>query len=683
MSNNNHILIFIYLITLINSKILADDYCQKIQCYSDLTPGTCIKAEPKISLFNPCPDSKFCNVSSLDPMMDSTCIDQKNNFDFKKLPSLPCKENSECISNKCSSNVCQGVSDNQKCTAPSDCNYGKTCRKDSNDNNIYKCLDPLKKDEKCEIDTDCEIGYGCSKGICTEYFSLENWEKTGGRDYGNDLNFCKSGYVNEIGVCMNIYLKNEVTECSDNSPCEYEYKDENNEQKSIIIHQNCLCGYNPFGKKYCLIGSGNTNYTRYLNKLKDYYMNNTNCHLSERSSEGCQKDIISGSPEKLLQIQELINSKYWATANNRLIDAPDCIYSIELPEYNRSLDKNTLPEPIPEGKCAKYNCAQSIKGGTCALSDFKNMLNINITLADVCENNVKCNLDGDPNDIFYNGTNIEAKCSNLNNKRYPGEKCSIDSECVYPLNNPSTQFHKCEENLCTGIEEDGICEDNSWCLVGYYCDKGEGKCKSQKGEDKSCSESKECKNDLICNGGKCKELFSLNDGDSVPEYESYEFQKMFCKNMEVIDNKCVSFNDINNNYANEGEYKKCDFNDLCVYKVNGLESWRKKYERCGCGYNANGQGYCPKYHDYNKDDWDEYREILKDKSDNKCHTESRFHCYEFDEEEESKLKEYKNKLEKGHLFYGCVDCAKKVLAGNYISIYTFGYLFISLFIFLF
>ena len=59
--------------------------------------------------------------------------------------------------------------------------------------------------------------------------------------------------------------------------------------------------------------------------------------------------------------------------------------------------------------------------------------------------------------------------------------------------------------------------------------------------------------------------------------------------------------------------------------------------------------------------------ILKEEADNKCHTESRFDCYEYDKEE-SELKTYKNKLEKGHLFYKCVECANRVLENKYIKI---------------
>ena len=160
---------------------------------------------------------------------------------------------------------------------------------------------------------------------------------------GVGMAYALSGYVNEVGICMNISLLNQTTECSFDSPCVYYYQDEQDHNQSLIIHQNCLCGYNPFGKQYCLIGSGNYNYTRYLTKLKDYHLNNANCHLSERTSEGCQKDLLSKDEKILLKINELINAKYWAKYNNRMIEAPECVYSIELKEYNRTPSPNQFP----------------------------------------------------------------------------------------------------------------------------------------------------------------------------------------------------------------------------------------------------------------------------------------------------------------------------------------------------
>ena len=651
------------------AKTPNTDFCQKIICDSGISQDKCIKVDNYISIMNPCPDNKECDTFTEDPTFDSYCVDKKIS-NFKKLPSLPCNSNEECLSGQCSdSKTCIGIKEGQTCNLPSDCEYGLTCRIENTDK---KCLKPLNEGEQCQAETDCTNNCGCMNGKCAKYFSLNDFEETGGSDYYSDLTFCKSGYVNEVGKCMNLFLKNEITECSDDNPCEYIYYDVNYDEKIVVNNKNCLCGYNPFGKKYCLLGSGNSNYTKYLNIFKNYYLNNPNCHSSERHSNGCQKDIISGSQ----QVKELIHARYWAKANNRLIDAPECVYKVELPDYDRSIDRNIEPTPLPEGKCAKYTCKETINGGICANSFYPDPFNIQINLADVCTEGAKCNLDGEPNAVFYNKSNTQKTCilNNLN-KRYPGEKCQIDSECIYPLNNPSTQFHNCVKEKCTGIDKGGICEDNSWCLVGLYCDKKEGKCKKQNGKDKECLDSKECKNDLVCVKGKCADLFSLEDGEDVPANEDVEFQKKFCKSMEVMNNKCVSYNDINQ--ISDEQYQTCEYGTFCEYKVNGLGDGIKKYVQCGCGYNEQGQGYCPHYHDHFTDDWEEYRKIWIDESDNDCHTESRFHCYEFEDEEESKLKTYRNKLENGHLFFNCVPCANKVLSGNYIFDGYLKYILIS------
>ena len=210
--------------------------------------------------------------------------------------------------------------------------------------------------------------------------------------------------------------------------------------KIVTIENNCLCGYNTEGKKYCLLGSGNKNYTKYLNKLKDYYIFNKNCHLSERNAVGCQKDLLSNDSFILNKIKELINAKYWAKSNNKLIHAPECAFKVELTEYDRELDKDYNPDPIPgEGKCAIYQCDNSnVEGEFCLKSNYRNAFNINVSLFDICSEGVTCKIGGDPNEIFYNRTNINSKCFSLiENKRYPGEKCEVDTECFYPIIFPS------------------------------------------------------------------------------------------------------------------------------------------------------------------------------------------------------------------------------------------------------
>ena len=665
------ILTLILLIFLININITLGESCQKIECSTTLPKDTCIKVSSLVSLFQECPEGKICSPDSDDPINDASCVDYKKN-NFKRLPSLTCEQNDDCLSGVCNANVCIGKIKGESCLRASDCIYGFTCRKDSDNN--YKCLEPITTGNKCEIDTDCVHESGCLNNICTKYFSLENGEK--GSDISNQyLSFCKSGYSDFVGVCQNLSLINETEECNEDKKCIY-----NNTLTGELItkDQNCLCGYNPTGKRYCLLGSANKNYTKYVSKLMDYYLYNRNCHLAERTDEGCQKDLLSNDTFIITKIHELINAKYWSKSNNKLIGAPICAYKVELPDFDGDIEGDSDIPPIPgEGKCAIYKCENSNPEGLCAKSNYINTFNVSVKLYDICSEKIFCKIGGEPNEVFYNGTDVKSKCySTQLNLRYPGEKCSIDSECVYPLNNPSSQFHKCEDERCTGMDEDGICEDNTWCLAGYYCDKFSGKCKEQKSKGKKCSETKECQNDLICLNSKCEDkLFSLSNGYKVPEYEDIEIQKRFCKSGEVMHNTCVSFNDINKT-LDDNNYNKCSYGTFCKYKVIGI-NYKLINVNCPCGYNAEGQGYCPHFHDYWNDEREEYFKVLKDNYDNECHTENRYNCYKKDKEE--KEKELKNKIVNGHLFYNAVPCAQKVLEGNYLTakklIIAFGILF--------
>ena len=655
-------LLILLLFFFTNSK-LEDGYkCQKIECSDSLDENTCIKVESTTSFFKECPSGKICDISFDDPILDSKCIE--NTKKIKRLPSLSCESNDDCLSGDCDEHKCKGKALNEKCNAVAECNYGLTCRKDSD--NTYKCLDPITTGNKCQIDTDCVNESGCLNNICTKYFSLENNQLS--RDLKDEeLNFCKSGYSNELGICQNLTLINEKAECSEFNKCIYN----NSFGENITLDNNCLCGYNKDGKQYCLLGSGDKNYTRYIKKLKDYYLLNKNCHASERNAEGCQKDLLYNDSYILNKIHELINAKYWAKSNNKLINAPECAYKVELSNYDRELDKDYEPEPSSgEGKCAVYQCGNS-DGEYCSQSIYKNVFNISVILNDICADGVSCKIGGDPNEIFYNRTNVKSKCySKIENKRYPGEQCEVDTECFYPLNNPSSQFHKCEDGRCNGIDENGICEDNSWCLAGYFCDKHSGKCKEQKPKDEECLDSKECQNNLICLKSKCsEELYSLDDGEKLPENDELEIQKRFCKSGEAYDSKCISYNETDILADNESDYKKCDFGEKCVYEVNGLNYRKIREIDCPCGYNVQGQGYCPKFYDKSNKDWEEYRDILIKNYDNECHTENRYNCYK--KKKMEKEKELKNKLEKGHLFYKSVPCAEKLLDGKYLLVKEF------------
>ena len=645
--------LFILIITLISNSL--NKYCQNVECGIITEENVCILPKYDTSIFQLCPKEKICKIISDDPIDKTYC--EKIEFTQKRYPGLECNNNKECFSNKCIDNKCEGIKEGNQCNLTSECYYGKVCRKENNTSTNKICTNPIKEDDKenkCYDDSECDLDYGCLNNKCVKYFSLNEGDSIG-VSFSPDLSLCQSGYSDENGICKTLTLKDELKECYDTC----EYLDTNG--NIIKKNDNCLCGYNDLGRKYCLLGSGNTNYTRYIKLLKKYRLNNENCHHDERNSNGCIKDIIENKEEKMKEIHKLINSKYWANFNYKLYNAPVCVINIELPDFDYDY------EPKVEGqKCAKYKCVPTLINNYCASSKFEDQSNITVEVADICDKDNYCYLnDKKPNEYFYEEIDQNAKCIssiNENLKRYPGEECNLDSDCVYPIKSTSSQFHKCVKNKCTGLGKEEKCDSNDECIAGLYCDMTSGKCKEQNSKGKDCIFSTDCKNNLLCYDNRCEDyLFTFTEGAYTPQIEKN--REKYCKyNMVDSFGFCIKL--IDQVKGRDDEYIKCDRNGECIYTILPY-SYGQLKKNCDCGYNSIGQGYCPKFHDYFESDWNDYFDYLKSKYDNKCHTENRYNCY-LKSSKDAKIKKLTNKLINGHLFYKSDPCIEKVL--NSISL---------------
>ena len=660
----------ILLIILFILPFSISEQCQKVICSPLSDPEICISPLNDTSTFQLCSSNKTCSPPSEDPIDLVKCEEKKNN-PLKKYSNLSCSNNNECYSNKCINNLCEGIKENEICNFTNECIYGKVCRFNNENDTDKTCQNPKKENEKCENEKECENEYGCLNNKCTKYFSLKNGESEN-FNLNEFFSFCESGYSDENGVCKNLTLNEKKIECDDNiNTCEY-YDNNGNIFK---VPENCLCGYNNLGKQYCLLGSGNENYTKFIRELKKYHFNNSNCHLDERSYKGCLKDLEENKSEKINQIKYLINLKYWAKENNKLYNIPECVLKIELPEYNLNIiDKD-------EKKCAKYKCVNNLPNNYCAQSTFKSQSEINILLSDICKDNNKCYLEGKkPNDFFYEEENKNALCKNsLENpiRRYPGEDCNNNTDCYYPINTIyKDKLNKCENNKCTGLKNGEKCYSNEECIVGLYCDEKSKKCKEQGEKGDSCLNSFECENDLLCNNNICENiLFSFEEGKPTPKNEKN--REKYCKYNEIDSTgKCIKI--IDQNKTKENEYRQCDRNMRCLYNTIPKTSGNI-IKNCDCGYNPSGYGYCPKFHDYFEDDWKNYFSYLKKKYDNKCHSLNRYNCY-LKSDYDDKINAIKNKVIDGHLFFQSESCVEKVLKGNYMK---FNSILIVIFIALF
>ncbi|MCQ2818571.1 MAG: hypothetical protein MJ252_14985 [archaeon] len=617
------------LFTLLFSALIQSNLsqqCQKISCSEINNPDTCsisVKGETKLQL---CSSDKFCSFTMKNYLDQGKCSSSKND-EYKKYPGMDCEKDSDCMRNSCVQKKCKAVGKGEECKTAFECDYGLTCID-------KKCNTPKTEGQSCIVDYDCALNLGCLDGKCTKYFSLLDGSQTGFVNvHQKGLSLCRSGYASEFGECQSLKLQKSTEPCDDNNPCIYL-----NGTEKLIEPENCLCGLNSKGNKYCKLGSGDYKYKIYIQNLKDYYFNENNCHITERGESACLKDILTTNETMKNKVLNLEKSKIEALYYNQFYSSDQCIKNIMYPDIYKSDTFN---------KCGAYQCIKE-NNKNCAESIIEGD-NLKINLYTTCTSDEYCNINN-PNIFFYQKENKYSKCSsNLNLfTKYPGEECSFDSECLSIKSN-NQAFGQCIKNKCFGYGIGHSCASSLECSAGLYCDNSI--CVEQKKIDEDCKKTEDCKNNLLCYKGKCQDkIYTFNPGQDVEELEN---PQIYCKLGTVLNNKCVEVHE--ENYKSEP--KECTIGSDCLYKTNNNEDFIRK---CGCGFNSEGKGYCPKMHDHKKDKWNEYFNLKKESFNNNCHTLNRYKC---ENKNSQKIKNLEIELINEHLYYKSVDCAKEVIGG--------------------
>ena len=183
----------------------------------------------------------------------------------------------------------------------------------------------------------------------------------------------------------------------------------------------------------------------------------------------------------------------------------------------------------------------------------------------------------------------------------------------------------------------------------------------------------------------------LNDESSAP-FPGNEKRYYLCNTGEldgddgITGNYCVKskysdiwINEYNKKVDGNG-FIKCEYNEICFYD-NGKKTIAKK---CGCGYNSDGQGYCPLPSSLRMDEWNNKIQYIANLANNNCHTLSRFNCYTQNSLEIFiNKKQYDKKTVDAHLFYNAVPCAEKMFAFNiYLEFHILSMLLLYILIYL-
>ena len=603
-----------------------------------------------------------------------------NNLTLKRSSYLSgkCFNNSDCLNGICKDSVCFNYYN--ICYSHEDCPFGTFC------NNANECQNYLQDNEYCVESYQCKFNSFCDKKykICRKLFSYEDGtditEVIGQND---DINFdigeiCRSGgYIEIVSNSEKKYycetLLNENYSCKNN--CTYKRKSNN---ESIILENKCLCGYNKYRTKNCLLGNGEQEFIDYLKIRKNFLFNDNyikKCHTLERDSNEICNELINTNLTVAFReyTKNYKNLKIKALEYHRIKDSDNCVKEVIF-GYN-----NNPVIPIKQ-KCPKFICDKNIDQCLYGINQFdEDGNNITIKLNEnICSVNEQCTINKGilaSNDLMniMENKNIEGKCNIYfywSGIRYPGEKCNIDSDCI----DNST----CIDGKCSGKENGESCKDTKECKVGHYCNNT---CIPQKSEGERCNSGWDCENYLGCYKGRCIKFGTLKPGVlNSQEYSPFpgnEKRHYLCNTGELdgddgtTGNFCVKSKyseDWIKKYNKTKDKKgfiKCEYKESCFYD-NGKRTIEKK---CGCGYNSDGQGYCPLPSSLRIDEWNERIKFIADFANNNCHTLSRFNCYEQNSMKDFiKIKQHDKKTIDAHLFYKAVPCAEKMFSsGNYLK----------------
>jgi hypothetical protein len=225
-----------------------------------------------------------------------------------------------------------------------------------------------------------------------------------------------------------------------------------------------------------------------------------------------------------------------------------------------------------------------------------------VTLSDVCKSNEFCDIGGEPNNVFYNGTNFNATCKTTPSGssspllRYPGESCGKDSECWKPDSSRynDTLVGTCLYGYCRGYNTTQNCSETAWCWVGNYC-ANDGKCAPLKKQNENCTLTTECQNGLLCLKGKCANAWFSLSANTVVEGDLVTDASHYCIFNRAYKGVCDYFNSTDTVDSKSG-LVTCTPGQKCNYtSLSGPSTLD-----CQCGYNSDGLSYCPKGNNQSK-----------------------------------------------------------------------------------
>lgn len=670
---------------MISSTFVASaDKCGIYKCKTDLPTGQCgSKSGTDQITYNlrECADNtKVCPFKSL--ITSETTVNCVNDTALPVYPGGKCVANTDCVNGSTcvgeTDKVCTITTPKQVCTTHDDCVIGKAC---TGADGAKTCTSQVANDSPCTESYECLNGSACwidgATKLCKPLFSVENGSKAPAVSFNNlsdtvVVSFCKSGFSDDKGICRELTLQaaSAGKACASDDECIYEYTAtpvfngeeflQENAATTTKLAGSCECTYGN-GDKQCKKANSSTTIANYITEFRDNVLvkNQGKCHTFERfNCKAVSDDKAYRADYQTMQVNALFE--------NRFIGADTCVKNVVFPYY-----KNPAVN-----KCPKFSC-KAEAGNDCGSATGKLSDQRNVVLNPCKEKNI-CSYNTD--DFFKTDAATTEHCE-VNPPpalSLPGETCKTNDDCksvvVFDPATGQKDLKECDvpATKCKGAAIGDRCKDNDSCVAGAYCKLGktakENVCTSQIDNDTTeCQSTFDCKNNTICLDKKCKPLYSLTLGASVDLIDKQTLP-FACESgyYSPTSKRCGK-----KYYAKEEAARaekglvKCNSGSKCNYTVvykeataTTLVEQENVTDDCLCGYNAEGQGYCP-YSMHDTDTIKRFQKIqdyLKTNLSNSRHTVNRFDGYA-----EEKKNPYCKNFWVNTSYRNSVPCAQEIL----------------------
>lgn len=212
--------------------------------------------------------------------------------------------------------------------------------------------------------------------------------------------------------------------------------------------------------------------------------------------------------------------------------------------------------------CPTISCVSDLPTSQCFQQDFSSD-EINLQ---TCPSGLLCQFNQMDNMQSYDFQAKDLYCvqrSELIGKKFPGEPCSLPTECL---------SSKCASGVCQGLPQRSPCTDFANCAPGLVC--WSGFCAPQVPLGGACAESWQCVNNGLCAQGHCVRYFS--QALSLPIMDTPQV----CESGYEEKGVCAS-PPSNENAPDE----LCSRSSDCPLS-NGKDGY------CWCGFNTDGMAFC-------------------------------------------------------------------------------------------